>query len=138
MTYDDRELLRKLGLNFIEIDNIDKRMRIEILKEAAERAVEFVDSFNWADGDFWTTADLRAAILGDHAGKMTDLDPAVQDAVQKNFMKLAGSNELLKQRGWTQKTTMLEPPDASFDCPESVDGQPGNGACQQCREEEER
>jgi Zn finger protein HypA/HybF involved in hydrogenase expression len=34
----------------------------------------------------------------------------------------------------------LEPPDASFDCPncaESVDGQPGNGACQQCREEDE-
>jgi hypothetical protein len=54
---------------------------------------------------------------------MTDLDPSVQDAVQRHFGKL----------------TDLEPPDASFDCSdcaESVDGKPGNSACQQCREDE--
>jgi hypothetical protein len=117
----------------------DKRLaqfRAAVLKEAAERAARYI----YDDIDCPMAFEMIQHILGDHATKMTDLDHVVQDAVQKNFMEMAGSNELLKQRGVTYKTTMLEPPDASFECPdcaESVDGQPGNSACQQCKEEEE-
>lgn len=117
----------------------------EVLNEAADRAAEWVVG---NDGCSETSHDidrLCSVILGDHAGKMTDLDPAVQDAVQKNFMELTGSNELLKGMGVVYKQTMerlsnWKPGDEQYQscptCAESVDGKPGNGACQQCREED--
>lgn len=72
------------------------------------------------EADEWEKLEVRIGAdvyVGDHAldaGKMIDLDPKVQDVVQKNFHALTCPA-----------------------CAESVDCQPGNGACQQCIDERE-
>lgn len=69
-----RIIIDMVGGNSIqwrEVRDIISRIRTESAeqarKEAAERAVGFVDQFDEdsQDGDFWTSADLRAAILGE-------------------------------------------------------------------------
>lgn len=156
MNEEDMLFLRSHCIDFVEIDRIEQSIRASVLKEAAERAVGWlceVPAEGMTAKMVLTLRErqakrLRAAILGDHVSEVgvpgqriiRTLDPEVQAVVQDSFWDMAGpdeyakqngSNELLKQAGVTYKTTMLEPPDASFDCPtcaESVDGKPGNSA----------
>lgn len=115
MEMTDRELAMELqGKSVSGIALEIKDFRTAVLKEAAER-LDVCLMTQTVGVEPAMREILKRSVYGDHATKMTDLAPVVQDAVQKNFGKLIDT-DCAESNGCSGCAFFSNPERRCYDC----------------------